>query len=303
MVTEGLITEGLVKRYGDVLALNEFELTARRGEIVGLLGANGSGKTTFVEVVAGLVRPEKGSVRVAGVNMLRSPRIARRHLGCAPQEVAMYFSATVKENLLLFGGLIGLRRAALKSAIDDVVDHMQLAGVLDRPVGVLSGGQRRRAQVASALLGTPSLLLLDEPTAGADPPTREALLSAVRDRAAAGAAIVYTTHYLPELTELDATIAVIKAGRVITRGTQDTLLSGLLGEVRVRFEDPVPDRVRDLGRLVDGELRMATADPGQTLADLLSSGLVPVSVDVRKPSLDDLYYSLETLEGMVPHAA
>lgn len=299
MVTEGLITEGLVKRYDDVLALNEFSLTAHRGEIVGLLGANGSGKTTFVEVVAGLVRPDAGSVRVVGVDMLRSPRIARQFLGCAPQEVAMYFSATVKENLQLFGGLIGLRRATLRAAIDEVADQMQLSGVMDRPVAVLSGGQRRRAQVASALLGTPELLLLDEPTAGADPPTREALLTAVRDRAAAGAAIVYTTHYLPELAELDASIAVIKSGQVIARGDQESLLSGLPGEVRVRFDGGVPDRLRDLGRLEDGELRMPTSDPGQTLAGLLAAGLVPSSVDVRKPSLDDLYYSLE---AMVSHA-
>ncbi|MGQ0841556.1 ABC transporter ATP-binding protein [Actinokineospora sp.] len=299
MTTEGLHAEGLVKRYGEVVALDEFTLTAEPGEIVGLLGANGSGKTSFVEVVAGLVRPDEGSVRVVGVDMLRNARLARSQLGCAPQEVALYFSATVRQNLVLFGGLVGLRRAALQAAIDQVAGQMQLDSVMDRPVAVLSGGQRRRTQVATALLGTPALLLLDEPTAGADPPTREALLTAVRARAAAGAAIVYTTHYLPELSELDATLAVVKRGRVIARGAQDSLLSGLLGEVRVRLDGPIPDRLADLGRVIDGELHLPSVDPAQTMAGLLADGLVPLTVDVRKPSLDDLYHSLET---MVSHA-
>jgi ABC-type multidrug transport system ATPase subunit len=287
------VAEDLGKRYDQVAALDGFSLTVGRGEIVGLVGANGAGKTTFVEVVTGLVRPDRGAVRVLGVDMLRVPRQARRHLGYAPQEVALYFSATVRENLRLFGGLVGLRGPALRTAIEDVSAAMRLEAVMDRPTAVLSGGQRRRTQIATALLGTPAVLLLDEPTAGADPPTREALLTVVRDRAAAGAAVVYTTHYLPELTELDATLAVVRDGRVIARGDQDVLLTGLLGEVRVQVDGPLPDRLPELARLVDGELRLSTADPAQSLAELLAQGIVPVSVDVRKPSLDDLYHSLE----------
>jgi ABC-2 type transport system ATP-binding protein len=292
-MAEALVAEGLVKRYGEVPALDGFALTVQRGEIVGLVGANGAGKTTFVEVVTGLVRPDVGGVRVLGVDMLREPRQARRHLGFAPQEVALYFSATVRENLHLFGGLVGLRGPALRTAIEGVAAAMRLDAVMDRPAAVLSGGQRRRTQIATALLGTPGLLLLDEPTAGADPPTREALLTVVRDRAAAGAGIVYTTHYLPELAELDASLAVVRAGRVIARGDQDVLLTGLLGEVRVRMDGPLPGRLDGYGRLVDGELRVPSADPAQTLAELLTAGVVPLAVDVRRPSLDDLYHSLE----------
>jgi ABC-2 type transport system ATP-binding protein len=110
--------------------------------------------------------------------------------------------------------------------------------------------------------------------------------------------VVYTTHYLPELTDLDASIAVIRNGRVIARGDQESLLSGLLGEVRVRIAGPVPDRLRDIGRLVDGELCVPTADPPQTLATLVAAGVVPMAVDVRHPSLDDLYHSLEQQEAL-----
>jgi ABC-2 type transport system ATP-binding protein len=298
MTEKALAAERLVKRYrgkqfGTVLALDGFSLTVDPGEIVGLVGANGSGKTTFVETVVGLIRPDHGTVRVLGIDMLRSARAARSRLGFAPQESAMYVSATVLENLHVFGGLAGLRRAALRAAVTEVSEQMQLGALLDRPVGWLSGGQRRRTQVATALLGRPELLLLDDPTAGADPPTRQALLTAVRARAAEGAAIVYTTHYLPELAELGATLAVVKGGRVIARGTQDELLAGLPGELRVAFDGPVPDRLRTQGRLDGQELCLPSLDPGQALAGILADGHVPMSVDVRRPSLDDLYRSLD----------
>jgi ABC-2 type transport system ATP-binding protein len=299
MTAEGLFTEGLVRRYDDVLALDNFELTVDRGEVVGLVGANGAGKTTFAEVVAGLVRPQAGVVRVAGVDMLRHPRAARRHLGYAPQEVSLYFSATVRDNLRLFGGLAGLHHASLRTGIAEVVAAMQLDSVLDRPVAVLSGGQRRRTQIATSLLGHPDLLLLDEPTAGADPSTRDALLDVVRQRAAGGAAIVYTTHYLPELADLEASLAVAKNGRVIARGEQDVLLKGLLGELRIEIDGVVPDRLCEWFVADDNELRIPTSEPARTLAEVLATGLVPRSIDVRKPSLDDLYHSLDSV---VSHA-
>ncbi|MGC4897467.1 ABC transporter ATP-binding protein [Micromonospora sp. DT31] len=293
MADESLIATGLVKRYGSVTALDEFQLTVAPGEIVGLVGANGSGKTTFVEVVTGLTQADRGEVRVLGIDIRRRPRDARRHIGFTPQDISLYYSATPRENLRLFGGLVGLRGAALTGAMTEAIAEMQLDAVLDRPVGLLSGGQQRRVQVATAMLGKPALMLLDEPTAGADPPTRQALLAAVRKRAEAGAAVVYTTHYLPELSDLDATLAVIRGGRVVARGDQATLLSGLVGELRVRLAGAVSDRLRERGEVVDGELRIPCADPAQTLAELLADGQVPLSVDVRKPSLDDLYQALE----------
>jgi ABC-2 type transport system ATP-binding protein len=288
-----LAATGLVKRYGDITALNDFHLTVAPGEIVGLVGANGSGKTTFVEIVAGLIAADQGEIRVLGIDVRRNPRAARKHIGVTPQEISLYYSATARENLRLFGGLVGLRGPALTTAIAEAVAQMQLDAVLDRPVGLLSGGQQRRVQVATALLGWPELLLLDEPTAGADPPTRQALLAAVRKRAEAGAAVAYTTHYLPELADLDATLAVIKEGRVVARGDQASLLSGLVGEVRIRFAGVIADRLHQLGEVVDGELRIPSTDPAQTLARILADGHVPAAVDVRKPSLDDLYRALE----------
>jgi ABC-2 type transport system ATP-binding protein len=286
-----LIAEGLVKRYGGRRALDGFDLAVAPGEIVGLIGHNGAGKTTFVEVVTGLVRPDAGHVYIGGCDALREGRAVRQLVGVAPQELALYNSATVRENLRLFAALAGLRGRHRDAQIARVLHELQLTGLEDQVVGILSGGQRRRVQAATAMVASPPLLLLDEPTAGADPETRSALLAAVKARAEAGAAVLYTTHYLPELVDLDATLALARAGRVIARGTQQELTRDLPGELRVAFADPA-----------EPELHTATTDPGADLAALLASGRTPVSVDVRRPSLDDLYRSLEAgtseMDGM-----
>jgi ABC-2 type transport system ATP-binding protein len=294
-----LIAEGLSKRYGACRALDGFDLVVQPGEIAGLVGHNGAGKTTFVEVVTGLVRPNAGRIRIAEVDALRNPRAARKLLGVAPQEQALYNTATVRDNLRLFGSLAGLRSGGLQAAIGAVAEELRLTDVLGQRVGLLSGGQRRRTQAATAMLGCPAVLLLDEPTAGADPETRAALLAAVRRRATAGAAVVYTTHYLPELTELGATLAVARSGRVIARGTQDNLISGLTGELRLRFDyggptTRIPAGLADRARTVEDELRIATANPAADLAAVLAAGCTPTSVDMRKPDLDDLYRALAT---------
>jgi ABC-2 type transport system ATP-binding protein len=262
----------LVKTLGSVCALDEFTLLAGAGEIVGLVGHNGAGKTTFANVVSGLLRPDGGRVLVDG----GAPRAARRRLGLAPQHLALYPTATPRETLRLFGGLNGLRRRALTRAVDDIAESLLLTGFLDRRTGTLSGGQRRRVQAATAMVHRPALLLLDEPTAGVDPETRRALLDAVRNLAGQGTTIVYTTHYLPELTELGATVAVARRGRIIARGRAADLLRDLPGEVRLTFDDE--------------EVRVPTDDPAATLVRMLADATAPVrDVDLRRPTIDDLY--------------
>ncbi|HTU74891.1 MAG TPA: ABC transporter ATP-binding protein [Trebonia sp.] len=226
-----LEASGLVKTYGGQRALDGFTLRVAAGEIAGLVGHNGAGKTTFAEVVTGLVRPEAGQVRVRGVNALTRPRAARRLVSACPQETALYPAATVAEHLRLFGALAGLRGSGLRRAVDDIAGRMDLTSVASKPTGLLSGGQRKRVQAATALIAERPLLLLDEPTVGADPATRSRLLAVVADRAAAGAAVVYTTHYLPELVELGATVAVAESGRVIARGAQRELSLDLVSEL------------------------------------------------------------------------
>lgn len=266
----------LQKHYGPVRALDGFSLTVAAGEIVGLVGHNGAGKTTFVEIVCGLTRPDSGSVRIAG----RPPAQSRGNVGVTPQHLGLYPSITVREHLELFGRLAGLRGVSLALAVDDLTTSLRLSEILDRRTGGLSGGQQRRTQAATALIHRPGVLLLDEPTAGADLETRQAMLDVVKQRAGEGAAVLYTTHYLPELVELQATIAVAREGRIIARGSYDELVQGLPGEVRLVLDD-------------EEEVRVSTTDPTETLIDLLGRTHRPItSVDVRHPSLDDLYHSL-----------
>lgn len=205
----------VTKRYGSTRALDGFSLDVAAGEVVGLIGHNGAGKTTFAEVLSGVVRPDSGRVLIDG----RPPEQARGRVGIAPQALALYPGMTVHEHLRFFAGLKGIRGNRRRLAVDEVVSALELTAVTGRRVGLLSGGQQRRTQAAVALLGRPALLVLDEPTAGADPRTRRSLLRTVRDRAQEGAAVVYTTHYLPELTDLGATVAVARQGRVVARGT------------------------------------------------------------------------------------
>ena len=275
-----LAAQRLTKRYGPIAALDGFDLSIEAGEIVGLVGHNGSGKTAFVETVAGLIRPDAGRVLVDGVDVAHRPAQVRGWMGLAPQEIGLYLSLTVRENVTLFGGLSGLRGPNLRAALAETCEGLGLGEVLDRPVGLLSGGQRRRAQAATALVHRPRLLLLDEPTAGADPSTRQSLLALVRDRADAGTAVCYTTHYLPELSELAASIAVVSHGRVIARGTQDDLLAGIACELRVTLSG-------------GGQRVVRTTDPSRCLAGLLAEGHRLRAVDIRRPSLDDLFHALE----------
>jgi ABC-2 type transport system ATP-binding protein len=288
----------LHKHWGPVKALAGFELQIEAGEICGLLGHNGAGKTTFARICAGLERPDAGGVRICGEDVSARPARGRGLVGFAPQEIALYPGATLRENLRFYGGLAGMRRKPLHREIEELCEAMALADVLDRTVATLSGGQQRRAQAATALLPRPSVLLLDEPTVGADPVTRQALLAVVRKRAEQGAAVCYTTHYLPELEELRASVAVAQAGRIIARGGREQLLSGLASSVELGFsgEPPVGLAARAAEATADGALRFITDRPAQALADILVSLGERVAqvdrVEVREPSLEDLYRHL-----------
>jgi ABC-2 type transport system ATP-binding protein len=274
-----LTASHLKKSYGQVTALDGFDLEVAPGEIVGLIGHNGAGKSTFVSIVTGLARAGSGTVTIDG----RPSTECKRLIGVAPQTLGLYPTATVREHLRLFARLY---KYTLKN-LDETASELMLEDVLDRQVRELSGGQQRRVQAATALVHRPAVLLLDEPTVGADPVTRDALLAAVRKHADRGAAVVYTTHYLPELDGLDATLAVAREGRVVARGSRQDLLAGLPGSVAATYPD-------------GHERTISTSDPGAALAKLLTAdeGL-PERVDLRSPSLDDLYRSLHeaTLEG------
>ncbi|MFD2350006.1 ATP-binding cassette domain-containing protein [Nonomuraea ferruginea] len=267
----------LVKRYGTVQALDGFTLNVAAGEIVGLVGHNGAGKTTFVEIVSDLIRPDSGHVTIDG----KPPSATRGQVGVAPQHIALYPSVTVREHLELFGRLAGLRPSGAERGHRRPRRHPAALGdhgqadreALRRPAAAHPGRDRARAPARPCCC---SASRPRAPTWRRGRPCSTWSSSALGE----GAAVVYTTHYLPELTELQATIAVAQNGRVIARGTYEDLAKDLPGEVRVTLED-------------EEEISVSTTEPTATLIELLGRLDRPISsVDVRHPSLGDLYRSL-----------
>ena len=290
---------GVSKSYGSRQALQDVDLTVAPGQVVGLLGPNGAGKTTLLSIVAGLLRADAGTVRVNGFDVARDPLRSQRSLGFAPQSTGLYEPLTVEENLRFFGELAGLRRRQLDRRVVEVCDALLLEGLRSRQCQQLSGGEKRRVHTAVALLSAPPLLMLDEPTVGADIETRMALIKVVQDLAAGGTAILYTTHYLPEVEALDAAVVLVNEGRVIARGSIDQLIAAYgSGELELRFEGPAPFVDLDgLSIQKDGDrLWAATPAPAPVAAQILNKLDADIhrlnGISIHPPSLESVFLNL-----------
>jgi len=291
---------GLTKRYGETTALSGVSVEIASGEIVGLLGPNGAGKTTLVSIVAGLRRPDAGTVRVCGIDVATDPISARRRLGLAPQELGIYPILTVEENLRFFAEVAGLRGRPLRQRITEVAEALGITPFLSRQARFLSGGEKRRVHTAIAMVHRPSLLLLDEPTTGVDVQTRGRLMEVVRGLAADGAAVCYSTHYLPEVEALGASVAILDHGELIARGPVEELVRAHgRAALELTFEGPLPpeELVTQLGaEASDGRLRIYAQEPALEAAAVLTRlgdhAHRLRSIDIVTPSLEAVFLSL-----------
>jgi len=286
---------GLRKAYGNQEVLRGIDLDVREGEVCGLLGPNGAGKTTLVSIVSGLLPADAGSARVAGIDALREHRRVRGLLGIAPQELGVYPILSARSNLEYFGGLNGVRGNQLRRRVAEVAESLSLSEVLDRRVADLSGGQKRRLHAACALLHRPRLLFLDEPTVGADVVTRAELLAAVTRLAAEGCAVVYATHYLAEIEDMGASVAILEHGGIVERGElAEVVARHGHASVELEFSGDAPalpgwDRTGSL-------IRLTTPDPAATAASAIAllngeSGRLR-NVRIVHPSLESAYLSV-----------
>jgi len=228
----GLVVDQLVKRFGAFEAVRGVSFAVAPGEIFGLLGPNGAGKTTTLSMLATLLPPTSGDARVFGPSIVADVTAVRRVVGLAPQEIGLYPELTARENLTFFGRLYGLAGAALRARTDELLGLVGLAGRADDRVRTHSGGMQRRLNLACALVHRPRLLMLDEPTAGVDPQSREHVLDAIRALAREGTTVLYTTHYMEEAEQLCDRIAIMDEGKVVATGTIPELLRSLgLGDI------------------------------------------------------------------------
>jgi daunorubicin resistance ABC transporter ATP-binding subunit len=303
-----ILAEGIRQTFGDVVALDGLDLEVEPGTVFGLLGPNGAGKTTFVRILATLLRPTRGRASVLGHDVVAEPLAVRRRIGLAGQFAAVDEELTGRENLEMVGRLYRLSAAEARGRAREVLDRFGLAEAADRRVSTYSGGMRRRLDLGASLTGRPPVILLDEPTTGLDPRTRQELWRTVEELRRDGTTVLLTTQYLDEADRLAQRIAVVDRGRIVAEGTSSELKAAVGTEVlAVRVAEPasVADAAAALADLaagdepiVDtaaGEIRLAVADSGasgEAVRRLDARALPIAAVELQQPSLDDVFLTL-----------
>jgi ABC-2 type transport system ATP-binding protein len=296
----------LRKRFGDLVAVDGVGFTVAEGETYGLLGPNGAGKTTTISMVCGLLEPDGGDVRVAGRPLTTRSVAAKAAIGYVPQEIALYPDLSGRENLAFFGRLYGLSRADARARIAEVLDVVGLAERADDQAKEYSGGMKRRLNIGIGLLHRPRLLVLDEPTVGVDPQSRNAILESVERLGEEGIAVLYTTHYMEEAERLCDRVGIIDLGQLKAEGTRRELVALVGGCDRVLLagRGDLAAVVAALSRVegiqdasvADGTVEVLVDDARTMLPELLrrfgDAGVAVTGVEVQQPNLEAVFLHL-----------
>ncbi len=312
MATAAIRAEGLAKRFGKTRALDGVDLVVEPGTILGLLGPNGAGKTTIVRILTTLLRPDAGTARVDGFDVVRQGHEVRRRIGLAGQQAAVDEYLTGRANLVMMARLYHMPAARARARADALLEQLGLAAAGDRLVRTYSGGMRRRLDLAASLVAAPPIIFLDEPTTGLDPRSRLDLWAMIEGLARAGTTVLLTTQYLDEADRLAGRIAVIDHGRVVASGTPDDLKRSVGGE-RIDVRAPDTETLPAVRRAVaaalgtepalDPETGRLTAQVADGVAGLRAvvreldrAGLAVNDLALRRPTLDEVFLALTERE-------
>ncbi|MFD6952933.1 ABC transporter [Nocardiopsis sp. TSRI0078] len=304
-MTDAIRAEGLVKQFKGKRALDGVDLTARTGAVLGVLGPNGSGKTTTVRILATLLRPDGGRAEVGGFDVVRQPHEVRRLIGLTGQYAAVDADLTGTQNLVLIARLLGFGRTGARARAAELLERFELSDAADRPAKTYSGGMRRRLDLAASLVGRPALLYLDEPTTGLDPHSRNGLWDVVRGLVDDGVTVLLTTQYLEEADRLADDLVVLDHGRVISRGTPEELKSQAGDQVlelrtveghQLPLATKIIEAVTSTPVTSDGLLASVPVTDSGVLPEVVrrldEQGVAVAELSLRKPSLDEVFLAL-----------
>lgn len=301
-----ITVEGLKKTFGDIIALDGIDLSIPSGQCYGLLGPNGAGKTTAMNIISTYLTPDSGRVEVNGLDIRTHPLKIRGMLGMVPQEISLYDNLTARENIIFFGGLYDIDRKTLKVRTDELLKLLGLDERADDSTRKFSGGMKRRLNIACSLAHDPEIILMDEPTVGIDPQSRNFIYEFIEKLSTQGRTIVYTSHYMEEVERLCNRAAIIDNGKIIAEGTKAELIEMVESEdvVIIELGDESPDA---LGPVIekysafspvhdDGSLRLTGQglhfDVPGIMKYLIDEGLKPRSVHIHEPNLETVFLKL-----------
>jgi len=297
---------GLTKKFGDFVAVDNMSLTIREGEIFGFLGANGAGKSTTINMISSLLRPTGGEIRILEKDIAKQSRFAKMNLGIVPQDLAIYEDMTAYENVSFFAGLYGLRGDKLKERAEEALEFVGLSDKAKSFPKNFSGGMKRRLNIACAIAHKPKLIIMDEPTVGIDPQSRNYILTSVRKLNESGCTIIYTSHYMEEVEEICSRIAIVDHGKIIAEGTKEQLKSTITDVKDIRIElksvqgtegellKPVPGvrTVLQEENVIRVHSDAAVDNLNRILKQLMDAGKEIRSVEEQEPNLETVFLTL-----------
>lgn len=296
----------LTKKFSDFIAVDNMSLTVNEGEIFGFLGANGAGKSTTINMIAGLIRSNDGTIQILGKNSAKHSRFCKMNLGMVPQDLAIYEDMTAFENVKFFAGLYGLRGAELKERVEEALSFV---GLLDKQRSYpksFSGGMKRRLNIACAIAHRPKLIIMDEPTVGIDPQSRNYILNSVRKLNEMGCTIIYTSHYMEEVEEICSRIAIIDHGKIIAEGTKEQLKSIITNtkEIWIQVKSTQNVDIESMNEIngveavrIDEDMIKINSDTGvnnlnKIIEHFMMSGIEIRSLQEKAPNLETVFLTL-----------